>query len=868
MKKRLLFVLVISLTGILSTQAKEKFEVIGPNCQGTGMSPNGKYVVGIFINKSNALFGAYPKSYLYNVESGQQDWLTDYDETDLSKTGNFMDVTDDGLITGYFKDPNYQITSEGTTFPINVAAIWKDGKVTSLGIGDFELSEYKNFNDGSFADAISNDGTTVVGHIGIGNATYYFPCVWKLNKTTEKWEFSRLDFPEDAVGGKASDVSADGSIIVGTVWYKSYEVAAYWQNGECHLIEGIGEDVQYNEGYNQNSAQAISPNGKYIAFVFNNKIPAVYDFENRTYTKIENERNTSSEKLAISDNGDIVSAYKFGNIMVGYVYKRPFWYSYKDNKTYGFDYFMDLFAPDVKPPFTFLYEEKTAAFPCAISADGSIVMGNNNTTMSLGGIPENWVLCANKQDIEIPKALEQVKASSMNLKEVTVSWEKEKQEYEDLTLQAYSVYCDGQKIDEVVDNGNETFTYVQQNVTPGFRMYSVASVFKVNQTGALIESSKSEPITVAVPDTYALPLYDDFDSGTTETNYWTKEIQLGNSSDGKWNPLIYCGLVDQGLYSAVTSQLPHSSTITSRPLDATLETNVSVSFAIRNQLIGSNAQPLDKDSLSIDITVDKGDNWSKVKTYSLAQLPTNFNFLGVDLSPWVSGKLFQIRLRRHGQGAAQFLWNIDLFKVSSNPEKEAPTGLAGTGDDKQVTLIWKNTDKAYQLSYQNGESSKVIGDENNPFIAANAFDSKELKIYEGKYLTSIRVFVNHDMNYEDSEDTHASVVVFEDGVLIREQEIKSIIYNEDNKVILDEPVQIDATKELKIGMKIFDYDERQMPIAYQNTYDFIAGKSDLYSQDNGKTWKKLSDYYANQEGHELDVNCTPKVGQLIICFYN
>ena len=60
----------------------------------------------------------------------------------------------------------------------------------------------------------------------------------------------------------------------------------------------------------------------------------------------------------------------------------------------------------------------------------------------------------------------------------------------------------------------------------GISYVFVASVFKVNQTGALIESSKSEPITVAVPDTYALPLYDDFDSGTTETNYWTKEIQL------------------------------------------------------------------------------------------------------------------------------------------------------------------------------------------------------------------------------------------------------------------------------------------------------------------------------------------------------
>lgn len=859
--RKLLLILGLPLLGITGLQAQEKFKVVGQECLGTGMSPNGKYVVG--VSSAGTLFNAYPESYLYKVESEEQEWLTKYDETDLGKTGNFTDVTDEGIIAGFFKDPAYQITSEGSTFPVNVAAIWKNGQVTSLGIGDFELSEYKQFYDGSFAEAISNDGETVVGYIGLQNATFYFPCKWELDQANDKWEFSKLNFPADAVGGKATDVSADGSIIAGTVWYKGKEAAAYWKDGECHLILGTGEDVTYNEDTYRNGAHTVSPNGKYIAFDFDGKVPAIFDLESQTYKKVETYDNKSVEKLAVSDDGDLVGAYTYGHLMMGSVYRRPFWYSYKDDKTFGFDYFMSLFAPGVVPPFTFLFEEKTVAFPCAVSADGSVVMGNNDVIKPLGGIPQNWVLCAKKQEIEIPEALEQVQARSMNLKEVTVSWEKEKRVYDDLTLQAYTVYCDGQKIADVTDDGSEHLSYVQTAVTPGFRMYSVASVFKAGKTGALIESSKSEPVTVAVADTYALPLYDDFDSGTTETNYWTKELQTGDLTEGGWNPIVYCGLVDKGLYVGCTSAQPYSSTFTSRPLDATRETNVSLSFAIAYMFVNSDKWPLDKDSLSIEVTVDKGDTWTEVKTYSLGQIPRVYGFLGVDLSPWVSGKLFQVRLRKHGQGAAQFTYTIDIFKVSTTPEKEAPTGLAGTGDKKQVNLIWKNSGGSYQLSYQTGRGDKVIGDENKPFIAVNAFDAKDLEKYKGKYLTSIRAFVNHETNYEDSKDTHVSVVVFEDGKLIREQEMESIEYNEANTVILKEPVLIDATKELKIGMKIFDYDERQMPVTYQNTLDYIAGKSDLYSQDNGKTWKKLSDFFGAIEGKETDgYGCWEITGQL------
>lgn len=851
--KKLLLILGLSLSAIATLQAGEKFAVTGPQCLGKGMSPNGQYVVGVDATLSAG--GTYIRSYLYHTASGQQEWLTEYDETEPGKSGNFTDVTDNGTIAGSFRDPDYQITVEGALFPINVAAVWKDGQRTSLGIGDFKLAEFTQLQDGSVATAISNDGNTVVGNIGLQN-NFSFPCLWKYDASKSEWVYSALSLPEDAVGGKANDVSADGKTIVGTVWYKTSEAAVYWVDGVYHLIEGTGDDAQYNGENNRNATHSISPNGKYIAFVFNRKVPAVYEIATQTYKKPEAYSNNINN-LAIADNGNLVSSYSFGHLMLGKIYQRPFWYSYQDNRTFGFDYFMDLFAPGVEPSFTFLYEEETKAIPCAVSADGTVIMGNNDTSVPLGGIPESWVLFTDEQNIAIPEALKNIQAGTVNLKEVTVSWEKEKHTYEGLTLQGYAVYSDGKKIADVPGEGKETLTYVQENVTPGYLKYSVASVFKVNASGNLIESPKSEPVTVAVPDTYSLPLYDDFDSGSTETNYWTKELQYGDPLDANWSPIVYTGVVDKGLYVACTSGIPYSSTFTSRPMDATDQTKVGISFAIFYMLVNSNEQPLDKDTLSIDVTVDKGNTWTEVNSYVLNELSRQWCFRETDLSPWVAGKLFQVRLRKHGQGATTFNYCIDLLKVGTEPEKEAPEGLAGSSVDNRIDLIWKNSCNAYQLNYltNNYSGGLAIGDEGKPFIAANAFDAKDLEPYKGKYLTSVKAFVNHHSNIEDSKDTHASVVVFEDGHLVREQEIESIAYNEDNIVVLNEPLLIDASKELKIGMKIFDYDERQIPITYQNTNDFVAGKSDLYSQDNGKTWQKLSDFYATVEGKENDGHC-------------
>lgn len=126
------------------------------------------------------------------------------------------------------------------------------------------------------------------------------------------------------------------------------------------------------------------------------------------------------------------------------------------------------------------------------------------------------------------------------------------------------------------------------------------------------------------------------------------------------------------------------------------------------------------------------------------------------------------------------------------------------------------------------------------------FDKDDLGLFKGKYLTSVTATVNHGVNIEGTTDTHASIVIFEDGKLVREQEFTPD-YNADQIIKLDEPLLIDGTKELKIGVKIFDYDARQLPLPYYNTSDYVPGKSDLYSQDGGETWLRLSDLWAGQE---------------------
>lgn len=105
--------------------------------------------------------GSYSVSYLYDTNTGETQWLTEFDQNDFSKSGEFQAVNDAGVICGASKDPDLLITYSdmfGTsTRPANSAAIWKDGKCTLLYYGDFDTSKFEILGDGSQATDISAD---------------------------------------------------------------------------------------------------------------------------------------------------------------------------------------------------------------------------------------------------------------------------------------------------------------------------------------------------------------------------------------------------------------------------------------------------------------------------------------------------------------------------------------------------------------------------------------------------------------------------------------------------------------------------------------------------------------------------------------
>lgn len=882
MRKTVHLIILCLLVCSVSVRAEQKFTVIGAKQKGSTMSPNGKYVAG--IDPTSSPYGAANsvagfRSYVWDAETGTTNWITEYDFNDLSKSGCFTDVNDNKEISGYFKDPDYKITVtdwEGPeTLPVNVAAVWKDGVRTSLGIGDFNLSSFSNFADGSYGTAISGDGNTVVGFVAQGNFATSTPCVWKYNESTRKWDFSRFKLPSGAKGGQVLSVSRDGSVAVGMVSYQNRTAAAFWKSAtECTLIEGrkdlVNDDTKFNTEGTAGCAYKISPNGEYIAFAFDEVTPGMFFTNEDRYVKIGTYANvTGLEITAVSDNGDIVGDYKYGNYWTEQ-FTRPFWYSINTLRNVGLDYFVYLYASDIEIPYTFAFEDKESTTIKSVSADGKIIMGNDGNN--------SWVLKTDAAYTAIPENVTGLQTKVTNLKEVTVSWNQVTFAPFEHVLKSYNIYCDGQLVgnvpaEETGGSGggggieplstDKLISFVNKDVTQGYRKYAVTTVSEHSETGKALESPRCEPVEVCVAKNFDLPLVDNFDTGSIEYNFWTVDNWEKNPSQFFWGSGMYLGInASYALNSTVaTDGKPYSSAFVSRQLDARNLDHVYVSYVKRYLFVNSEDWPLNGDSLSVEVTVDNGNTWIPVKHHLIANEEAgSWSFESIDLSQYVAHKLFQLRLREHGKGLAQVCWYFDLFKVGTLAENEAPEDLTGKVESEKVRLMWKNTIGAYELNYLDSPYgwdvyALAIGDEGKDFIAASSFDPSDLEMYQGKYITSLRAFINHDTSIEDTKDTHASVVIFEDGKLIREQEIAEIGYNEENLVYLNEPVKIEPGKELKFGLKIFDYDERQIPIAYQNTRNFIAGKSDLYSQDNGKTWEKLSDFYANVKDHEYDGYC-------------
>jgi len=847
MRKVLLFAFVAALaTSEAAEQPGQSYVPLG-NGIPSGLSPNGKYAVGTAPRQKGDKSWQF-QSFLWNSETGTTEYLTSYDATDpdfdLDLTGRFYSVNDDGVIVGSVKDKDmFMEWHDGfgsSESYLMSAAIWKDGKLIKLGYGDFKLEDFINLEDGSAAVAITADSKKVVGYVMRGNAAYYTPCGWELNEETGEWDFSRYAIPEGYTGGEVGSISADGSIAVGYVKKGQLYMPVYWTSpDECHMIEFTAEDSEYKGKYNCNYAYTVSANGEFILFTLNKRIPCVYNVKEGTYEKVG--INPDAGKLSIrgiADNGDTAGTFVLGNSFVGFK-NIAFWYSYENRMQIPFDYFTNLYATEIADLPSF----ETAEIQ-SISADGSVFFGSTDGEM--------WVLHTDKERIILPPAVKTVKVENDEFGQLSINWEASQSVPEGFVLKGYNVYIDGSKVGSV-DAGSR-LEFIAPGLTPGIHQVEIEQEF-TTQEGKMFLSPKSKAVSVAVAESFDIPLFDNFESSSFDTNCWTVELFEGRVLDDlKWQFRIpYDNNQTLTLSDFVVTTEPYSSAVTTRYLDATKLDNVYVSFARELMYANRDDWDLTTDWLSLEISFD-GKEWSPVRDYLAKDVVAGrWVYEKIDLSSLAAGKRFKLRLRTHGEAKAQLIWYIDTFKVGSNDEKDAPQGLFATvGEDGKVKLDWKNTINAYELSYFENSTylyEVKIGDEGNPFIAANSFDAEQLKPYVGKFISSVTTFL-YDTDTQSEEMTKASIMIFADNELVYEQEIVDYDNGETFTVKLDKAVMIEEGKEYKIGMKIYDYSAESMPIYYQVTELFRQWKSDLYSQDGGKTWQSLKDYYSDKEGFE------------------
>lgn len=798
-------------------------------CYGNSISNNGKYVVG--VNSSHSNEGINMSAFIYNTETKEINWLLRNDPDDVFAGGQFTGVNNSGTIIGTTKDPN-TINKFGDGFDhlegyANIATIFIDGKAIRLDYGTHQPSEFTQIPDGSFGRAISDDNKTAVGYVSIGNDGRHYPTAWRLGDDGS-WKSEQLSLPKGAIGGEALGITPDGKIISGNVWKTGgLRRPCYWVDGEFFEIERDPDDWRAVWG-------GMSPDGRYISYSCDHTF-YIYDCQEKTFRELSKKQDNYSINTLfapLDNDGNMAGSYTVSGD------RMTFYYSYEEDKSYDFDKYLEVVAPDIDLS---LGLEKSQ--PKFFTEDGNTILGNfGNSGCYIISIEDATGIIAD--------APARPDVWSFGLHEITVTWPDYEPSYDGYTLSSYNIYKGDNKVASVDASAEHSYTF--KDVPSGYPTYTMTVTLK-DAKGGEIESQKSLERNIGLPDSYELPLYEDFE-GSYYGTYWTENIEKGETISQGWGYLRYQGFRNSYATGCGTIEhYEHSSALESRPLDATKCDKVSLNFLSMFVFVNSKDWDLTKDGFSVEVTTDFGKTWQEVKYYPCNEHSFSWKMYDIDLSDYVAGKIFRVRLRTHGPGVALFKDYFDNLKITGTPEREAPKAMTHFAQENgNLELMWHSTLDTYQLNYMEGYPFlKALGDEGREIIGANSFTPEDLKPYIGKYITSVSTLVNNRDGLDNV--AKAKAVIYIDDMITVEQEIRNVVPNRENRVILDKPIYIDGNHEIKVGILYYDYDAMDWPLVYQNTSHYKYKKSDVYSDDGGNTWKYLTDFYAGtdtpEDGH-------------------
>ena len=799
------------------------------------ISPNGQYAVG----NASAIGTEAFHSYVWSASSKKQQWATLYDESDLSKSGQFLSINDDSVIVGAVKDPSLtkyfpgDDWSDPYTYTFVSAAVWRNDEVTRLGLGSHDVEELADEFDGTYANALSADGNTIAGYLYRGYMACV-PCGWRYDASQDTYTYYEYALPGAASIGSVSALSADGKVAVGTVSYNGVSRPAVWTSpDECTEVT---LDVDVSNIWN-GAATAISSNGRYVLVHINSaSLPqiGVYDVVDETTIAITVPDAYEAKGLTIDDEGNFFCQVTDNK---QYLTKTYYW-SMDQYVMVDMDYYRTTFAPNVDSEVI-----STSAIPVSVAADGKTLVGYNNNYGSF----TSWWLQVDPSG-EMAPGVEDVKLYASALNQMTVSWEAAL-ETDDLTLKQYDLYVDGSLQQSILASDVEGQDVVKVQLPAKVGSHEAYVICQYLKGDGTVASPPSEKVSLSLPSSYALPMTDDFESQSFDANYWTKELVSGAQGEIlMWN--VAGGNFENNTYFASvtnTSDEPYEATLTSRFFDATQLTDPYVVFYGNMTYVNATRQDLSSDILSLEYSLD-GENWTSVYDLNAAAVtPYAWNFYKVDL-PQLGGKAFQIRFNAHGEGKGQLRWALDYVTVANTLTGEAPQGVSATTYNNKVNLTWQNSMQAYEASYlcnSNVLADYNIGNEGKPLMVAIDLPAEKLSQHVGRYITSVTSFVYDDPSLYSAKTTKAEAIIYADGVEVARQAFAADASSNAYPctVVLDNPVQIQDAVDYRVAVRIHDYAAQQSPLYYQSSVDdYVTGVTDLYSEDEGKTWQTIYDF--------------------------
>ena len=823
-----------------------------------GINPEGTKVVGYKSNYGDAAFS----SFLFNVADNNLEWLTngeDYNGSHLDG-GKFTAINNAGIIAGTIRNPDMRLepydnggfkpgldgkkpattrnaSDEWEGEAISSAAVWRDDKVYVLGCGPYSIDNFFDSTDGSVATGISADGNIVFGNI----MSSWMPieaCMWVYNAATDTYEYQRLAVPSNAqissmIANASEGFPAVGSISVATEM-GNMMMPILWLSAD----EYVALQVPDMAGAYAVHANAVSADGRYVALSVSGKYAHfyVYDVVEKTYKEaVIPVGTTDVSAYTINNAGNCVLKIQDSN----WVSTANF-FDYASGAVVPMSSYLDDVMPESKPGSKF-----SGGYFEATTGDGKHLLART----SLYDYSTTWLLNIDNPAVIVASAPSNVEVYHTSPSMVEVKFNGIETLPEGCVLKGYKVYLNGKEVEtiEVTEFGG---TYYVETSGEVGNSYAATVTTLYAKDGDDKESAMSAAVSAYVSPVQSLLNFYNFDDSYMDANdniHWEQDTWSARENYGVTGEFInwhFSANDFENRTPAVTTisvaTEPWSTVFESHFMDASDTEDFFLDLRYMVRMVNYADQVLDTDYLDVEVTTD-GRTWTSVAKVKASDVkPAVWNTLHVDLGSELAGKVFRMRLNAHGEGRGHLSWSVDDIVISDALYGEKPEGLRYALTEDGVKVIWKNAYGMYDVSHLDNSSilwDYNVGNEGKPMIGAIELTDDQLKPFEGEYITAVSTFLYDDAEIEQDAPTTAEAIVYADGEEVARAQFDSEFNTVDQAIAyLDTPVAIEKGKTYRVGVRISGYAAEQAPMYYQAAPTSVPGLTDLYSEDEGKTW--------------------------------